>query len=61
MDELHACQILFVIFSNALGSIPSKTQLQFTEDVEKLGVFEWETGIIAGKDCKDSNTIHNES
>ncbi|KAI0491316.1 hypothetical protein KFK09_025576 [Dendrobium nobile] len=49
MEEEHACQSLHIIFSNAIGV--GKAQgfpALCVEDVENLGLFQWEKEVFAG-------------
>lgn len=51
MEELHACQSLLVIISNVLGKGPSELQVSLTQEVDRLGVFEWERSIAETQSC----------
>ncbi|KAL6205507.1 hypothetical protein ACLB2K_022766 [Fragaria x ananassa] len=51
MKELHACELLLVIFSNLLGKQSSEFQVSSTQDMDRFGVFEWERSIITSQNC----------
>lgn len=47
IDELHACQTLFLMISNLLWRKSSDCRvLSQLQDIDKSGVFKWERSII---------------
>ncbi|CAH9077203.1 unnamed protein product [Cuscuta europaea] len=46
IEEMHACQLLLLVFSKMLAGNTLDSGFILINDVEKLGVFEWEQSIL---------------